>query len=201
MTMTADRSPIPAAAVAEPPAAIPEPTDEALRHCPALAAWWHLARCYNALALRFMRFFDDEDLTGAQYGVLRSVGEAGPEGLKLTDLSRRLMVTCGNITGVVDRLEEAGLLRRDRSAEDRRVLMARLTAAGWERYRTLVPRYRAFVADLLSGMPETDKRLLADLCERLHASLIEEVRSPGSEVRGHGSPTPDFGPRTPDYSR
>ena len=69
--------------------------------------------------------------------------------------------------------------------------MARLTPAGWERYRTLVPCYRAFVAEVMNGIPETDKRLLADLCERLHASL-SEVRDPKSEVRGQGARTSDI---------
>jgi DNA-binding MarR family transcriptional regulator len=171
--------------------------EEALRACPALAAWWHLARCYNALVPRFTRFFDGEGLTGAQYGVLRCVGEAGPEGLKLTDLSGHLMVSCGNITMVVDRLEEAGLLRRERCVEDRRVIRARLTPAGRERYQLIVPRYRAFVAELFGGVPEADKRLLAELCERLHAT-VREVASRKSDAASPAERAPTAGLRRPD---
>src|SRR5947208_15156004 len=102
-------------------------TEEALRASPSLAAWWHLARCFQAVGSRVGRFLEAEGVTGAQFGVLRCLGEAGPQGLMLTALSERLLVSCGNTTGVVDRLEAAGLLRRERCEEDRRVIRARLT--------------------------------------------------------------------------
>jgi DNA-binding MarR family transcriptional regulator len=152
------------------PASIPS-NEEALRSSSSLALWWHLARCYHALAQRLGRFFEEQGITGAQFGVLRCVGEAGPEGLRLTALSERLMVTCGNITGVVDRLELSGLLRRERSLADRRVIMARLTPRGADVYRLVVPRYRSFVIDLLSGMSEIDRHQLAELCEQLNRTL------------------------------
>src|SRR5438874_12907162 len=125
----------------------PEPlpsTEEALRSSTSLAAWWHLARCFQAIGSRIGRFLEEEGVTGAQFGVLRCLGEAGPDGLMLTALSERLLVSCGNTTGVVDRLEAGGLLRRERSDEDRRVIIARLTPEGEATYRSLVPRYRAF---------------------------------------------------------
>src|SRR5436190_23272189 len=118
-------------------ATTPEPltsTEEALRASSSLAAWWHLARCFQAVGSRIGRFLGEEGVTGAQFGVLRCLGEAGPEGLMLTALSERLLVSCGNTTGVVDRLEAAGLLRRERSDEDRRVIMARLTPEGEATY-------------------------------------------------------------------
>src|SRR5438067_10370315 len=146
-------------------------TEEALRSSPSLAAWWHLARCFQAIGSRIGRFLEEEGVTGAQFGVLRCLGEAGPEGLMLTALSERLLVSCGNTTGVVDRLEAAGLLRRERSDEDRHVIMARLTPEGEATYRSLVPRYRTFVEQLLAPIEEEDRRLLAALCEQLNRTL------------------------------
>src|SRR5438270_12394812 len=92
-------------------------TEEALRSSTSLAAWWHLARSFQAIGSRIGRFLEEEGVTGAQFGVLRCLGDAAPEGMMLTALSERLLVSCGNTTGVVDRLEERGFLRRERSAE------------------------------------------------------------------------------------
>src|SRR5687768_13622025 len=100
-------------------------TERLLLENPSYHAWWSLARAYHGIAGQLNRFFEEQGITGAQFGVLRCVADAGPEGLMLSDLSRRLMVTCGNITGVVDRLEQAGYLRRERQCDDRRVVMAR----------------------------------------------------------------------------
>jgi DNA-binding MarR family transcriptional regulator len=171
----------------------PLPNAEALTSCPSLALWWYLARAYHAVHLRLSQFFDEHGMTGAQFGVLRCLGEAGPEGLMLSALSERLLVTCGNITGVVDRLEQGGLLRRERSVEDRRVVMARLTPRGQALYRQVVPEFRAHLAELLGNMGNEDQRELARLCEQLHGQVGRglaardagrggEAASVGSEV-------------------
>jgi DNA-binding MarR family transcriptional regulator len=166
------------ASVIDPPsnpaAPAPQPalsTEEAIRSSASLATWWHLARSFQAIGSRIGRFLEEEGITGAQFGVLRCLGDSGPGGMMLTALSERLLVSCGNTTGVVDRLEYRGYLRRERSAEDRRVIMARLTPQGEALHRALVPRYRAFVNELLAPVPEEDQRLLAELCERLNRTL------------------------------
>src|SRR4051812_24822674 len=105
-------------------------TERLLIENPPYQAWWFMVRAYHSMAGRLHRFFEERGITGAQFGVLRCVADAGPDGLMLSDLSRRLLVTCGTITGVVDRLEQAGHIRRERRAEDRRVILARLTPEG-----------------------------------------------------------------------
>jgi DNA-binding MarR family transcriptional regulator len=156
----------------------PLPSAVALAACPSLALWWQLARAYHAVHLRVGQFFDERGMTGAQYGVLRCLGEAGPDGLMLTALSERLLVTCGNITGVVDRLEQSGLLRRERSLEDRRVIIARLTPRGQALYREVVPEFREYLAGLLAGIETEDQWELARLCEQVRL----QVTSVASEV-------------------
>jgi DNA-binding MarR family transcriptional regulator len=134
-------------------------------------AWWSLARAYHSVAGPIERFFDERKITGAQYGVLRCLTDAGEEGLMLSDLSRRLLVTCGNITGVVDRLEAAGYLRRERSEEDRRVVRARLTETGRAFYAKLLPDYLALVGELMSGLNERELEALGVTAQRLYGSL------------------------------
>src|SRR3712207_1846941 len=105
-------------------------TERLLLENPSFRAWWTLARAYHSVVAQLSGFFEEHGVTGAQFGVMRCVVDAGPDGVMLTDLSRRLMVTCGNITGVVDRLEQAGLLRRERDPSDRRVVRAQVTPQG-----------------------------------------------------------------------
>ena len=138
---------------------------------PSLVAWWRLARATQSMIQVMTRFVEEHGLTGAQFGVVRCVGEAGPEGLMLTELSERLMVTCGNITGVMDRLEQAGYIRRERSVEDRRVVMARLTTSGQDIYERVIPAYRDEVVRLFSGLSPDEQEQLGHLAQRLQDEL------------------------------
>lgn len=151
-------------------------TDRLLEENPSYRAWWHMVRAYHAVAGHLHRFFDDHGITGAQFGVLRCVADAGPGGLMLSDLSKRLMVTCGNITGVVDRLEQAGYLRRVRPPDDRRVVLAQLTPEGLALYRELMPAYQELLRGLMSAVNVEEKEAIAAACERLHRRLEEAAR-------------------------
>lgn len=148
-------------------------TQDLLAGNTAFAAWWHLARAYHSLAGRVNRFFEERGITGAQFGVLRCLGDAGTAGLMLSELSRHLMVTCGNITGVVDRLEQAGYLHRERQPDDRRVIVARLTPEGQALYTKLMPAYEILVTDLLRELPPEEQEMLSRLCRELHVGLAQ----------------------------
>jgi len=148
-------------------------TQDLLAENTAYSAWWHLARAYHSLAGRVNRFFEERGITGAQFGVLRCLADAGAAGLMLSDLSRHLMVTCGNITGVVDRLEQAGYLHRERQPDDRRVIVARLTPAGSALYADIMPAYQVLVNDLLNFLPAEQQNDLSRLCRELHVGLTQ----------------------------
>ena len=79
--------------------------------------------------------------TTPQFGVLEALYHLGP--LSLGDLADKLLVTGGNVTYVMDRLENQGLVYRERSPEDRRVIQAKLTEAG-----------HAKIADVFQGHVE-----------------------------------------------
>jgi len=170
-------------------------TQELLAGNTAFAAWWHLARAYHSLACRVNRFFEERGITGAQFGVLRCLADAGSAGLMLSDLSRHLMVTCGNITGVVDRLEQAGYLHRERQPDDRRVIVARLTPAGSALYAEVMPDYEILVNGLMGVLPATEHAELARLCRELHVGLAQgRDLAPGEAI----SPRPEEASLTSD---
>jgi MarR family transcriptional regulator, 2-MHQ and catechol-resistance regulon repressor len=146
-------------------------TELLLLENPSYLALWNLVRAYHSLVGVLQRFFEENGITGAQFGVLRCVSDAGDEGLMLSEVSKRLLVTCGNTTGVVDRLEQAGYLRRVRPSGDRRVVLAQLTPEGKALFRRIMPQYLDLVRDLLSGLTTEEQELIAGWCRRVHETV------------------------------
>lgn len=111
----------------------------------------------------------EHGLTTPQFGILEALHHLGS--LSLGDLADKLLVTGGNITYVMDRLEERGLVERDRSTEDRRVVMARLTPAGRELVAEVFPEHAACVRELMEGLEGDETAELRRLLKKLGRSV------------------------------
>jgi len=85
-------------------------------------------------------FFQEWDLSPSQFNVLNLL-ESNPEGLSQTDLGRQLITHRSNVTGLVDRLEKRGLVRRKEATDDRRAYRVVLTRKGSKLLRRIFPRY------------------------------------------------------------
>ena len=85
-------------------------------------------------------------------------------GLKMRDLSRYLMVTGGNVTGLTDELEREGLVQRESSETDRRAWIVTLTPNGRRTFETMAKQHEEWILELFSG-------LTARQVERLYAQL------------------------------
>jgi len=96
------------------------------------------------------------------------------EGLSMGELSARLMVTGGNVTGIVDQLEGEGLVVREDHPTDRRAFRVRLTAAGRRQFRRMAAVHEAWIVKLFDGWDATQKNqvhgLLATLKQHLTRS-------------------------------
>jgi len=125
----------------------------------ALGLWIALARCYSTFAKAVAQKVQEYDLTTPQFGALEALYHLGP--LSLGELADKLLVTGGNVTYVMDRLEGRGLVVRYRSVEDRRVVRAELTSAG-----------RDLVADVFPGHAE----YIEHLCRHLTPREQEDIR-------------------------
>jgi DNA-binding MarR family transcriptional regulator len=116
-------------------------------------------------------YFARHGISGAQWGVLRSLSRAqeeeGAAGVRLTDLSDRLLVRPPSVTGAVDRLERMGLVAREASPTDQRAKLVSLTAAG----RQLVERVREGhaqqIQSVLGALTRSEQRELHRLLDRL----------------------------------
>lgn len=103
---------------------------------PEAEAAVNVARTAAVLARGFAELLKPHGLSLPQYNVLRILRGAGAGGLRCGEIGERMIDPDPDVTRLLDRLERAGLVARARSAEDRRVVRARLTAAG----RALVDR-------------------------------------------------------------
>lgn len=86
--------------------------------------------------------------------------ERHPQGLTMRELSRRMMVTGGNVTGITDQLEAEGLVQRVPHPEDRRVFFVRLTPTGRRLFARMAQTHEDWVVELLAGWSGTEKELL-----------------------------------------
>ncbi|HZX26087.1 MAG TPA: MarR family transcriptional regulator [Telluria sp.] len=97
--------------------------------------------------------------------------ERHPDGLRMGELSRRMMVTGGNVTGITDQLEEEGLVQRVPDPADRRAYSVKLTSAGREAFAQMAVVHEGWVAELFGGMAPADKAQLIDLLDKMKRQL------------------------------
>jgi MarR family 2-MHQ and catechol resistance regulon transcriptional repressor len=142
---------------------------------------YNVLRTHGSLAPYIDRGLRELNLTGTQLNTLLALREAGPEGLPLGEIGRRLVVTKANVTGLIDRLEREGLAERAGSA-DRRVTLARLTERGTAVLEAALPLHQQRLARLLDCLSAQEKEQLIGLLTRLRRGLRE--KSAGEATTG-----------------
>ena len=138
----------------------------------ALSLWLALLKAHS-LVLRRIRGHVGEGLTLPQFDVLAQLHRR-PGGMTAGELTKELLVTAGNVTGIVDRLVEQGLVERRRVPDDGRARRLLLTPRGLSLVERAIPRHREEIAGLVSGVPPTDQRHLRSLLRSLAASLEDQ---------------------------
>lgn len=144
----------------------------------ALRLWIALARCYVTFSRAVACKVAEYDLTAPQFGVLEALFHLGP--LSLGELAEKLLVTGGNVTYVMDRLESQGLVVRERSGDDRRVVRAHLTTKGRATIEAVFPGHVDFVRGLVAGLDPTDRDTLRDLLKKLGKGISGDPGGVGS---------------------
>lgn len=119
----------------------------------------------NRLRLQF-------DMTAPRYDLLAQLANE-PQGLKMGELSDRLMVSNGNITAISLQLEKAGLISRATNRQDRRSTFIKMTAKGKKAFAKMETAYNQWIEELLSKLPEqSKKRLFKSLAEGKEATAL-----------------------------
>ena len=132
----------------------------------------NILRTNDQLQIRLERLFRQFGLTPSQYNVLRILrGEGQP--LPITEIGARTITVVPGMTGVIDRLESAGMVRRDRSAEDRRVIYVEITPKALEVLAKLDKPLMELHIQMVGGLNDTEKRDIVRLMEKLRSSLAD----------------------------
>ena len=134
----------------------------------AVVAWMRLARVYTKIDRATAVHVRAYDLSVAQFDVIAQVG--AHEGLTQQELADVMLVTKGNITQLIDRLERRGLVER-RPARSGRGNHLYLTEAGWAVHRAAVPAQEDLIVDCFSPLDLEERRLLDRLLRKLDQSL------------------------------
>jgi DNA-binding MarR family transcriptional regulator len=137
---------------------------------PAVGLWVRLAKCY-ALVLREVRDAPgNTQLTLAQFDVLAQLLRH-PEGMTPGDLSEALLVTAGNITGLVDRLEAQDLVTKRTAKEDARVRIVRLTARGKKLALREVARHERLLSRVFADLRVDEQLEISETLDRMRVAL------------------------------
>jgi DNA-binding MarR family transcriptional regulator len=113
------------------------------------------------------------DITLPRFDLMAQL-ERHPEGLTMGELSRRMMVTGGNITTIVDQLEKEKLVVREVGVHDRRSFMVKLTMAGREAFKDMAVAHEAWVASMFEGLSSNQLSQLYTLLGSLKKNLQKQ---------------------------
>jgi DNA-binding MarR family transcriptional regulator len=141
----------------------------------ALRLWLRLLTC-TLLVERDIKAKLRErfSMTLARFDLMAQL-ERHPAGLKMNELSRRLMVSGGNVTGLTDQLVAEGLVERRAVPDDRRAFSVRLTAAGRRAFLGMAREHERWIVDLMDGLSSGERQRLYALLGRLkHAIASKE---------------------------
>lgn len=144
----------------------------------SLRLWLRLLACENLVEQSVRaRLRCEFDVTLPQFDVLSELEYAGAA-LTMSQLSQKLMVSNGNVTGVVDRLERDGYVQREASPHDRRVQFIALTGTGVAAFQKMAAAHEQWIETLFAGLSGDDiKQLISGLGkakEAIGAQLKQE---------------------------
>jgi len=145
----------------------------------ALDAFIKLMRASDSIGAEMAEHLQQWDLTSSQFGVMESVYHLGPMHQK--EIGEKLLKSGGNITVVVNNLEERGLVERRRQENDRRYVDVHLTDDGRELMDELMPVHVQRIVDRFTALTLEEQRTLAELAAKL--GLGGAPRSPATDGR------------------
>ena len=152
----------------------------------ALRLWLRLLTCTNLIETAIRADLRrDFDVTLPRFDLMAQLYRH-PTGLKMGELSQRLMVTGGNVTGIADQLAKEGLVTREPDPADRRAWRISLTAAGRKAFAQMAALHEQWVIDLMRGLSDGERAQLHGLLGRLK-STITSTSTSGSDGSSGGS--------------
>ena len=145
----------------------------------ALRLWVILSRAHSAVARHAEADVARHGLTIAEFGVLEALYHVGP--MLLGELQRKVLVSSGGVTWLVDRLEKRGLVKREACPEDRRARYATLTTEGKRLLARIFPDHAKAIEHAMAGLTRADRDRAATLLKALGRAADALPTSSGEE--------------------
>lgn len=145
-------------------------------HPEALRLWLRMLTCTQLVEKQVRsRLRERFDTTLPRFDLMAQL-ERAPAGLKMNELSRRMMVTGGNVTGITDQLVAEGLVERIEVEGDRRAYRVRLTPKGRKQFNDMARQHEDWIVEAFSALNEKDIATLYKLLGKVkdHAMTRQE---------------------------
>ena len=142
-------------------------------HPDELRLWLRLLTCTQLIEKQLRTELRTQFETTLPRFDLMAQLERAPDGLRMNELSRRMMVTGGNVTGITDQLEAEGLVERVEVEGDRRAYRVRLTPRGRRQFNTMAQAHESWIVDAFAALSPEDIRTLRSLLGKVKASFQE----------------------------
>ena len=140
----------------------------------SLRLWLRLLSCTTRVEDKIrQKLRESFDITLPRFDLMAQL-ERHPDGLSMGELSRRMMVTGGNITTIVDQLEKEKLVLREVGANDRRSFTVKLTQAGKDAFTDMAIAHEAWVADMFEGLSVDQQSQLYTLLGAMKKNLQKQ---------------------------
>lgn len=144
----------------------------------AIRLWLRMLATNRLVETRTRRLLQERYATTLPRFDLMAQLERVPKGLKMGELSRRMMVTGGNVTGITDMLEKEQLVVREPDPADRRAWRVRLTREGRRQFRRMAAEHERWVIGLMDGLSRRQRDQLVELLGVLKTELARRTASP-----------------------
>jgi DNA-binding MarR family transcriptional regulator len=141
----------------------------------ALRLWLRLYACTSLIEGRVRRRLQARFATTLPRFDLMAQLDRAPRGLRMSELSGRLMVTGGNVTGLTDSLEREGLVVREADGADRRALRVRLTREGRRVFRAMAAEHERWIIEMFEGLSVREARALGEQLHTLKQHVLTHV--------------------------
>ena len=142
-------------------------------HKDELRLWLRFLSCNVLIEGNIRRRLRDKfDMTLPRFDLLAQLDKASA-GMKLGELSQRLMVSNGNVTGLVERLVAQGLVDRQVAANDRRSHLVKLTAEGRRAFRTMAAAHEIWIAEIFGDLSTGERAMLMQLLAKVKTSAAK----------------------------
>ncbi len=140
-------------------------------HRDELRLWLRLLTCSTLIETEIRRKLQREfGFTLPRFDLLAQLDKA-ENGLVLGEVSKRLMVSAGNVTAIVERLQASGHVTRSPAPHDRRVQVIRMTSLGRSAFDAMAERHAAWIGAMFAGVGRRDTAALMALLAKLKASV------------------------------